>query len=159
MYWIHLAQNRNHWWIPVNKVTNSSCVAKDREYFEELRSYQLLKMMFAPSGKRVTRSVYNDKLLWRAGVPMQQFFMVALNICGSSVWNLLHGTLLEPRILRWFLRLGKFVLCWSRGKILTCYIKCFDKFCFSTLSVTYKQEFGNKWFVKGSFNHVLRSLI
>jgi len=26
---------------------------------------------------------------------------VAPNICGSSVWNLLHVTFLMPRILRW----------------------------------------------------------
>jgi len=104
-------------------------------------------------------SVYNYTLLWRAGVPAQHFFMVAPNICGSSVWNLLFVHLLVPRILKWLLRLVKFVLTCSRGKVLTCYIKCFDKFCFSTLSVTYKQEFGNKWFVKGSFNHVSKSLI
>ena len=141
----------------------SGCVTKDQEYLEELRrSHQPLKMVSAPSGRQVTRDLYlryNDKLLWRAGVLVQQFFMVAPNIYGPSVWNLLHGTLLVPRILRWLLRLGKFVHCWSRGKVLTCYIKCFDKFCFSTLSVTYKQEFGNKWFVKGSFNHVFKSLI
>jgi len=156
MYWIHLAQNRNHWWIRVNKVANSLVVLQKTRNI--LRSYQPLKMVSAPSGRRVTRDLYlcyNDELLW---VLVQQFFMVAPNIYGPSVWNLLHGTLLVPRILRWLLRLGKSVHCWSRGKVLTCYIKCFDKFCFSTLSVTYKHEFGNKWFVKGSFNHVLKVL-
>ena len=28
-------------------------------------------------------------------------FTLASNMCGSSVWNLLHVTLLAPRILRW----------------------------------------------------------
>jgi len=31
--------------------------------------------------------------------------MVIPNICGSSVWNLLHITLLVPRILRWLLHI------------------------------------------------------
>ena len=31
------------------------------------------------------------------------YFVVPPNICGSSVWNLLHVTLLEPRILKWLL--------------------------------------------------------
>jgi hypothetical protein len=33
--------------------------------------------------------------------------MVAPNICGSSVWNLLHDTLLVPRILRTILDFTK----------------------------------------------------
>ena len=32
-----------------------------------------------------------------------KFWMVVPNICGSSVWNLLHVTLLAPRILKWLL--------------------------------------------------------
>jgi len=32
-----------------------------------------------------------------------KFCMVASNISLSSVWNMLHITLLAPRILRWFL--------------------------------------------------------
>jgi len=35
------------------------------------------------------------------------FFRVAPNICGSSEWNLLHFTLLRPRILRWLLDFRK----------------------------------------------------
>jgi hypothetical protein len=34
-------------------------------------------------------------------------FVVALNICGSSVWNVVHVTLLVARILRWPLDLQK----------------------------------------------------
>lgn len=34
-------------------------------------------------------------------------FTVAINICGSSVWNLLRVTLLAPRIIRWFLDFWK----------------------------------------------------
>jgi len=30
----------------------------------------------------------------------EKFYTVALNICGASVWNLLHVTILAPRILR-----------------------------------------------------------
>jgi hypothetical protein len=36
-----------------------------------------------------------------------KFCMVATNICGSSVWNLLHFTLLASRILRWLLNFWK----------------------------------------------------
>jgi hypothetical protein len=32
-----------------------------------------------------------------------KFCTVVPNTCGSSAWNLLHVTLLAPRILRWFL--------------------------------------------------------
>jgi hypothetical protein len=32
-----------------------------------------------------------------------KFCTVAPNICGSSVWNFLHVTILVPRILRWLL--------------------------------------------------------
>ena len=32
-----------------------------------------------------------------------KFWMVMPNICGSSVWNLLHMTHLAPRILKWLL--------------------------------------------------------
>lgn len=31
-----------------------------------------------------------------------KFFTVELNICGVSLWNLLHVTQLAPRMLRWF---------------------------------------------------------
>jgi hypothetical protein len=31
------------------------------------------------------------------------FFMVAPNICGSLILNLLHITFLDPRILKWLL--------------------------------------------------------
>jgi len=30
-----------------------------------------------------------------------EFYMVAANICGSSIYNLLYVTLLAPKILRW----------------------------------------------------------
>jgi len=57
--WIHLAQNRHHWWIPANKVTNSLVVLqKTWEYLEELRSYQPLNMVSTPSGKWVIRNLY-----------------------------------------------------------------------------------------------------
>lgn len=36
-------------------------------------------------------------------IPGNQFFMMAPNICGSSVWNLLHVTQLAPTILRWLI--------------------------------------------------------
>jgi len=36
-----------------------------------------------------------------------RFCMVVSNIWGSSAWNLLHITLLAPRILRWLLEFGK----------------------------------------------------
>ena len=50
----------------------------------------------------------------KAGVPntRQQFAVatkfraVAPGICGPSVWNSIHGTLLAPRILRWLLDFG-----------------------------------------------------
>jgi len=98
----------------------SGCVTKDWEYHEELRSYQPLKMVSAPSGKRVTRDLYPCKIIhyYEGHVCQRNNFLV-------------------PRVLRWFLRLRKFVHSWSWGKVLTCYIKCFDKFCFSTLSVTF----------------------
>lgn len=32
-----------------------------------------------------------------------KFYTLMPNICGSSVWNMLHVTLLRPRILRWLL--------------------------------------------------------
>jgi hypothetical protein len=35
------------------------------------------------------------------------FCTVAPNICGPSVWNVLHVTLLTPRILRWLLGFWK----------------------------------------------------
>jgi len=35
------------------------------------------------------------------------FCMMAPNICGFPVRNLLHGTLLAPRILRWLLDFWK----------------------------------------------------
>jgi len=38
---------------------------------------------------------------------MAKFCVVAPNICGSLVWNLLHVTLLEPKILRWLLDFWK----------------------------------------------------
>jgi hypothetical protein len=38
-----------------------------------------------------------------------EFGKGAPKICGSTSRNLLHVTLLSPRILRWFLDLGKFV--------------------------------------------------
>jgi hypothetical protein len=34
-----------------------------------------------------------------------KYCTLALNICGSSGWNLLHVTLLAPILLRWFLDL------------------------------------------------------
>ena len=36
-----------------------------------------------------------------------KFCAVAPNIFGSSVWNLLHVTILAPRILRWLLNFKK----------------------------------------------------
>jgi len=36
-----------------------------------------------------------------------KFCMVAHNICGTSVWNLFHVTLLAPRILKWILNFWK----------------------------------------------------
>ena len=36
-----------------------------------------------------------------------QFCTVVPNICGSSVWNFLHVTILAPRILRWLLDFWK----------------------------------------------------
>ena len=36
-----------------------------------------------------------------------EFWMLIPNICGSSVWNLLHITLLVPRILSWLLHLWR----------------------------------------------------
>jgi hypothetical protein len=32
-----------------------------------------------------------------------RFCIVATNVCGSCIWNLLYDTLLAPRILRWLL--------------------------------------------------------
>ena len=32
-----------------------------------------------------------------------KFCMIMPEVYGSSIWNLLHGTLLAPTILRWFL--------------------------------------------------------
>jgi hypothetical protein len=40
---------------------------------------------------------------------------VATNICGSSVWNLFHVTILAPRIFMWLLGVGKFVYPWPRS--------------------------------------------
>ena len=37
------------------------------------------------------------------------FCTVMPKICGSSVWNLLHVTILAPRILRWVQEFGKFL--------------------------------------------------
>jgi len=36
-----------------------------------------------------------------------KFFIMAPNICGPSVWNLIHVTLLTPRIIRWQLDFSK----------------------------------------------------
>lgn len=36
-----------------------------------------------------------------------RFCMVVPDICGSSAWNMLHITLLAPRILGWLLEIGK----------------------------------------------------
>jgi hypothetical protein len=47
---------------------------------------------------------------FRSGMPKSRttkFYTAAPNICGSSVWNLLHATLPEPRILRWLLNFWK----------------------------------------------------
>jgi hypothetical protein len=38
--------------------------------------------------------------LWRQAAMGTKFCTLALNICGSSVWNMLHVSLLTPRILR-----------------------------------------------------------
>jgi hypothetical protein len=32
--WIHLAQDRNHWWIPVNMVMNLWVKKKSREFLD-----------------------------------------------------------------------------------------------------------------------------
>ena len=32
-----------------------------------------------------------------------EFYEMASNVCESSVWDLLHATVLAPRILRWIL--------------------------------------------------------
>jgi len=36
-----------------------------------------------------------------------KFFMVEPNVCGSSVYNLLNGTHLAPKIFMWLLSLWK----------------------------------------------------
>jgi len=49
-----------------------------------------------------------------ARLPWYKIFMVAPNICGSLVWNLLFVTVLAPRILRWLLDFWKII-----GALLT----------------------------------------
>ena len=46
-----------------------------------------------------------------------KFWTVASNNCGCSVWNLLHGTILELEILRWFLDLKKMVHPWYNHQV------------------------------------------
>jgi hypothetical protein len=41
-----------------------------------------------------------DNLLWGLHISQVTMVTVAHNICGTSKWNLLHGTMLAPRILR-----------------------------------------------------------
>jgi len=38
---------------------------------------------------------------------MTKFCAIMPNICGPSMWKLIHVTLLEPRILRWLLHFSK----------------------------------------------------
>jgi len=38
-----------------------------------------------------------------------KYFTMTPNICESSVRNVIHVTILEDRILRWLLGVGKFV--------------------------------------------------
>ena len=46
------------------------------------------------------------------GAVATKFYTVALNILGSSLWDLLHATLLARRILRWLIDFGKFFHPW-----------------------------------------------
>jgi hypothetical protein len=48
-----------------------------------------------------------------------EFYTVVPDICGPSVWNLLHITLLMPRILRWFLDFWKICGALQKTVILT----------------------------------------
>ena len=51
-----------------------------------------------------------------------KFITVAPNACGYSVWNLLHVTLLAPRIFRWLLDFGEFVHPWAQVQSKTKFI-------------------------------------
>jgi hypothetical protein len=54
-----------------------------------------------------------------AGARQPELCTVALSVCGSSIWNLLHVTLLAHRILRWLLDFWKICghLLWSHNKL------------------------------------------
>jgi hypothetical protein len=45
----------------------------------------------------------NNNFTWRQVFRATAFCTVAPNICGPSVWNLLHVTVLVPRIWKWLL--------------------------------------------------------
>jgi len=44
-----------------------------------------------------------------AGARLPKFFTVVTNVCGYSVWHLLHVMFLTPRILMWLLHFLKLV--------------------------------------------------
>ena len=46
------------------------------------------------------------------GAVVTKFYTVALNIRGSSLWNLVHATGMAGRILRWLIDFGKFFHPW-----------------------------------------------
>jgi hypothetical protein len=68
--------------------------------------YNALKM-----GKKNTGWDLNKKHIFhsRQDAVATKCFTVAPNICESSVWNVLHVTLLAPTVLRWLQNCGK---CW-----------------------------------------------
>jgi hypothetical protein len=55
---------------------------------------------------------------------VSKFSLVVLNIYGSSLWNLLHVTHMEPRILMWLLD------CWKICASLPGSTEVFCTFCF-----------------------------
>ena len=60
---------------------------------------------------------------WRQVAWATEFCAMTLNVCGSSVWNMVHVTLLGCRILRWILDVWKILFCLGVGQKLTCPIE------------------------------------
>jgi hypothetical protein len=88
---------------------NTACLPKDKIKWPHTSSFKL-----SPSGQTQETLKYTGNIYlliyFKAGVYKHRatkFVTVAPNICGPSVWNLLHVTLLAPRILKWLLHFWK----------------------------------------------------